>query len=109
VTEDTPTRPPLEHEPHLFASSVSAGDLLGWDELFAARITRNTIAAAIAQVPDEFLLPLLSGDRGADALLRRRAAYGAFLWKRLKTPRGFLSATTPVRTPGRRGVPGLAR
>jgi hypothetical protein len=101
VTEDAPSRPPIEYEPHLFAPSVSADDLREWDELFAARLSRDVIDAAVAQVPDEFLLPMLQ--RGADdeAVRRRRAAYSAYLWKRRAAPRGFLSAVTPVRTPGR--------
>jgi hypothetical protein len=109
VTEDAAVRPPLEYEKHLFAASVSPTDLAEWDEILAARITRDTLDAAVAQVPDEFLLSLLEHDRSADALRRRRSAYTAFLWKRLKAPRGFLTAITPVRAPGRRGVPGVAR
>ncbi|MEO6878326.1 MAG: HipA family kinase, partial [Gemmatimonadaceae bacterium] len=104
VTEDAAARPPLEHEPHLFAATVSPNELAEWDGILAARVTRDVLEAAVAQVPDEFLLPLLADDRTGGALLRRRAAYAAFLWKRLKTPRGFLAAVTPVRTLGRRGA-----
>lgn len=105
VTEDAPARPPVEYEPHLFASLVSTEDLLAWDALFAARMTRDVIDAAIAQVPDEFLEPLVGADATVDAIRRRRAAYGAFLWKRLRMPRGFLSAVTPDRPRRGRGVP----
>ena len=108
VTEDAPARPPVEYEPHLFASFVSPGDLLDWDELFAARITRELIDAAVSQVPDEFVLPLIDGEGSADAVRRRRAAYGAFLWKRLRSPRGFLSAIAPDRPRRGRGIPLLS-
>ena len=40
-----------------------------------------------------FLLPLLQGDANlvsvSEAIRRRRAAYSAFIWKRLKAPRSF--------------------
>jgi hypothetical protein len=107
VTEDAPSRPPVEYEPHLFASSVSPEDLREWDELFAARVTRDVINAAVEQVPPEFLLPMLGITASAEAVRRRCAAYAAFLWKRLAAPRGFLTAVTPVRQTTRRGVPGL--
>jgi hypothetical protein len=45
---------------------------------------------AIAQVPDDFLIPLLDRAPDAERLRPRRAAYQAFLWKRLKAPRPFV-------------------
>ena len=100
VTEDTPSRAPIEYDPHLFSSSVSPEDLREWDELFAARLGRDVIDAAVARVPDEFLLPMLGTGADAEAVRRRRAGYAAFLWKRRTAPRGFLSAVTPVRRAG---------
>jgi hypothetical protein len=44
-------------------------------------LTREHIEAAVAAVPDDFLLPHL----GQTPLARRREAYAAVLWKRLKT------------------------
>ena len=55
-----------------------------WDDVFAARLTRDVLDAAVEEVPDTFLEP---GE--PDTLRRRRAAYSAFLWKRLKPPRAF--------------------
>jgi hypothetical protein len=49
----------------------------------------------VEEVPDSFLEPLVAG--GADALRRRRAAYAAFLWKRVKAPRDWLFAEPLVR------------
>jgi hypothetical protein len=96
VTEDSPRAVRPEADPHLFASSVSPSDLAGWDEILATRITRDVIEAAVAAVPDTFLTPMLSSLPQAEdieeALRRRRAAYVAFLWKRLAPPRPFLVA-----------------
>ncbi len=52
-------------------------------------------------VPDAFLRPLLPADAPPDALAQRRAAYAAFLWKRLRAPRTFLGGAA-----GRGGHPG---
>jgi hypothetical protein len=49
-------------------------------------VTRDALAVAIAAVPDDFLTPL----DAAGSPSRRRAAYHAFLWKRLKKPRPFV-------------------
>lgn len=85
VTEDSPrdTRYPLAS--HLFGSRAER--LHEWDERLAARLTRDVLEAAIADVPDSFLEPLL----GRGVSLERRRAYHAFLWKRLKRPRPFLA------------------
>jgi hypothetical protein len=48
------------------------------------------LRAALAQVPDDFLLPLLGGAANASAMRRRREACVAFLWKRPKPPRPFV-------------------
>ena len=99
VTEESPRAVRPEAEPHLFASSVSPNDLAEWDEVLAARITREVIESAVAAVPDTFLIPMLSACPPEDveeALRRRRAAYVAFLWKRLAPPRTFLVAGPPM-------------
>src|SRR5206468_4316828 len=75
-----------------FAASVSADAMREWDDVFASRITRDLLDGALAGVPDTFLAPMIARDDTVnldDALRRRRAAYVAFLWKRLKAPRTF--------------------
>jgi HipA-like kinase len=93
VSEASTRSQSVEFEPHLFAAAVSPDELREWDSVFASRLTRDALEAAVADVPDTFLLPLLTtgGDSGnvETALIRRRAAYVAFLWKRLKAPRSF--------------------
>ena len=86
VTEASPLRPepPL---PHLLDGHALR--LAAWDPLLTALLTREALTAAVDDVPASFLAPLLPEGIGADALRRRRAAYVAFLWKRLQGPRGF--------------------
>jgi hypothetical protein len=95
VTEESPRRPFLVWEPHVLHDRESV--ICQWDDLFAARLTRDTIEEAIAAVPDTFLEPLLRVTEAdmAGAIARRRAAYVAFLWKRLKTPRDFRIVVAP--------------
>jgi hypothetical protein len=95
VTEETPRRPFTVWEPHVFRDRVA--QVAEWDELFASRLTREAIEAIVESVPDTFLEPLLTNpDRDmVDALSRRRAAYVAFLWKRLKAPRSFTVGDAP--------------
>jgi hypothetical protein len=49
------------------------------------RLNRDVLQSAVDAVPDD-LLP----EDGAEATRRRRAAYVAFLRKRLKSPRPFV-------------------
>jgi hypothetical protein len=84
VTEATPLRRELT-SPHLF--SAIASDVLAWDPLLTALLTRESLAGA--EVPDSFLQPLLPPGSTTAMLQRRRAAYQAFLWKRLQGPRDF--------------------
>jgi len=92
VTESSPRRPDV-FEPHVLRERVT--DLAEWDAIFAARMEREVIERAVAEVPDSFLEPLSAA--GADGVHRRRAAYSAFLWKRLKGPRDWLFAEPVVR------------
>lgn len=86
LTEDSPRRV-LSPGGHLL--TARAGLLPKWDAVLAEQISREVLRAALAEVPDEFLRPLVSDGRSG-ALERRREAYVAFLWKRLKAPRPFL-------------------
>jgi len=105
VSESSTGLPSPGVEPHLLHDRVA--DLAAWDEIFAARLTREVVEDAVDQVPDEFLRPLLrdSEQDAVDALRRRRAAYVAFLWKRLKAPRAWVGATPPGQPQQRRGPP----
>jgi hypothetical protein len=105
VTEESPRRPFVVWEPHVLHDRENV--VCQWDELLGARLTRETIEEAIAAVPDTFLAPLIRsvGDDLADAIARRRAAYVAFLWKRLKAPRDFRVVVAPDARSRRRTVP----
>jgi hypothetical protein len=52
----------------------------------AERLSRTTLESTLEMVPDEWLL-----SENDQARRRRRAAFVAFLWKRLKSPRPFVS------------------
>lgn len=104
VVEEGPRRPFVVWDPHVLHDRDEV--LAEWDEIFAARLTRETIEEAVGAVPDTFLEPLLTatGVDLADALVRRRAAYVAFLWKRLKSPRDFRIVVV-TGAESRRGTP----
>ena len=84
VTEDSP-RAPYSLEQHLFARFRNR--LPSWDGRLARKLTREALRHALDQVPDDFLRSLLPAGAAASAVERRRRAYEAFLWKRLKAPR----------------------
>jgi len=101
VSEQTPSEIGLTYRPHVFESMFDSKHWEYWDELFAQYITRPILEKAVAAVPDSFLRPLLSepiADKFPESsekiIQRRRAAYVAYLWKRLKSPRNF--ATQPA-------------
>ena len=87
VREDSPRRNRFSLEAHVLAERAT--HIMGWDPLLAERLDRDVIRAAVEAVPDEFLRPLLPQAASTDQLARRREAYIAFLWKRLKPPRTF--------------------
>lgn len=93
VTEDTPMRPDFS-APH--ALDAAATRLAEWDPLLTALLSREVLADVVAQVPDSFLRPLLPGGASAEPLDRRRAAYAAVLWKRLRGPRSFTAIPQAV-------------
>lgn len=81
LTEATPRRPLAPRAPHALAAR--AAPLATVDERAAAALTREVLAAAVAAVPDSLLGPDPARDR---------AAYAAYLWKRLRAPRPFVEA-----------------
>ncbi len=83
VTEDAP-REPMSFAGHVFENRVELVRRV--DGELGAALDRETLTRVVAEIPDELLGP---GDK--EAFTRERAAYHAFLWKRLKPPRPFLS------------------
>lgn len=83
VTEQSARRPTPSFGEHVL--KARAIGIEQWDPILAERVTRDVLRAAIDEVPDDFL----SASAGADAILRRREAYVAVLWKRLRAPRPF--------------------
>lgn len=98
VTEQTPRQPWAHVDRHVLGSRATP--LAQVDQALAALLSRATVHAALTQVPDEFMAPM-----GAEALDRRRAAYEAFLWKRLKAPRPFLPPADEGSFAGEEGRP----
>jgi hypothetical protein len=88
VDPSSARRPYALREPHLLQSRVR--DLSESDDAFAAMVPREVVERAIAQVPEEFLVPLLGGAADAATVRERRGAYVEFLWQRLDPPRPFL-------------------
>ena len=88
VMEDSPRRMPYAINHHIFWNK--AHDLDIWDDELAAKVSANLLQEAVAQIPDCFLRPLLESGASAERIERRRQAYAAFLWKRLKPPRPFM-------------------
>lgn len=83
VDEDSP-RAASVHALHLFGAREPL--LAAWDRRLAAALPRERLAHALERVPDSFLEARPSEWTPA----RARAAYAAFLWKRLAPPRPFI-------------------
>lgn len=98
VTEAKPRATSMEHRSHLFEATASP-EWASWDRAFASRITRTVLFDALSAVPESFLTPLLpqieqaSATARNESIHRRRAAYVAFLWKRLQPPRDYVNPT----------------
>ncbi len=84
VSEQSP-REPTSYAGHVFEDRAAL--LPRFDAALAGSVTESALTSALANVPDELLT-----DESAEPALRARAAYHAFLWKRLKSPRPFLGA-----------------
>jgi hypothetical protein len=82
VMEEWPRLPGWPREDHILWSLRSG--VAGVDAALATAVTRDVLEAAVDAVPREYF------EEGGD-IRRRRAAYVAFLWKRLKEPRPFLA------------------
>jgi hypothetical protein len=83
VDEDAP-RAGADHATHLFGERRRRLD--AYDDALARALPREVLAEVLADVPDSFL-----ADRPREwSPARARAAYVAFLWKRLRVPRPFV-------------------
>ena len=91
VTEDSPRSGQYAMTQHLFWPHAQSLDQ--WDEHLTAKLSAPVLQSAIAKIPDCFLAPLIASPHplSADQIERRRQAYAAFLWKRLKAPRPFMN------------------
>jgi len=84
VTEQSPREAGQFVTQHLL--QVTAPQLTAADWELAPKISRDVLEQALAQVPDEFLSAL-----GPEDPARQRAAYVAYLKKRLQPPRPFVA------------------
>jgi hypothetical protein len=84
VTEASPRSGRWSITDHVLRSRAT--HVAAMDGSLATRVHREAIEWALDGVPDDFLV-----EDGGEALRRRRAAYVAFLWKRLRSPRPFVS------------------
>jgi hypothetical protein len=83
VSEDSP-RAAVDHAAHLFGGRRHL--LARYDESLAQLLTRELLTEVVARVPDSFL----AARPKEWSLARTRAAFVAFLWKRLRAPRPFV-------------------
>ena len=84
VTEASPRSGRWSVTDHALRSRATR--VAAMDGSLATRVHRGALESALDGVPDDFLV-----EDGGEALRRRRAAYVAFLWKRLRSPRPFVS------------------
>ena len=89
VSEASPRKPRTARAVHPLQGRATL--LAEVDPDCAAVMSRQVLRAAIAEVPDSLLEPLLPPAAGPEALSRRREAYLAYLWKRLSPPRPFVT------------------
>lgn len=83
VTEQSPRTGGWPNANHALSSRATTLGLV--DASMAERLGRSTLEAILEMVPDEWFL-----HENDEAQRRRRAAFVAFLWKRLKHPRPFV-------------------
>lgn len=82
VTEESPRVRSWSPSTHVLGSRATRLALI--DTALARIVDRTVLESAVGAVPDDYL-PVSGMDTH-----RRRAAYVAFLWKRLKEPRPFV-------------------
>ncbi len=82
VTEQSPRDAGRFVADHLL--QVSEQQLMATDAELAPRITLAVLESSVAEVPDDFLAALAPDPQ------RLRAAYVAYLWKRVRAPRPFI-------------------
>lgn len=83
VTEQSPREAGSFVARHLL--QVSEQQLRAADAELGPKLTREALERALAEVPEPWLEALQPGDSS-----RLRAAYVAYLWKRLRAPRPFV-------------------
>ena len=86
VTEQSPRSTRWQVGDHVLRSRAT--ELHAVDAELASRLHRDALESALEAVPDDFV-----AKENREATRRRRAAYVAFLWKRLQGPRPFIPAT----------------
>jgi hypothetical protein len=86
VTERSPRSTGWQIGDHVLRSSATQLEVV--DAALASRLHRDELELTLDAVPEEFL-----ATDGREATRRRRAAYVAFLWKRLQDPRPFIPDT----------------
>lgn len=86
VTEQSPRSNGWQSGSHVLQSRATQLQMV--DAALASRLHRGELESALDAVPDGFL-----AEDGREATRRRRAAYVAFLWKRLQGPRPFVPAS----------------
>ncbi|MGD1854320.1 MAG: HipA family kinase [Leptolyngbyaceae cyanobacterium] len=89
VVEESPRNASYGMHQHIFWHR--AHSLERWDDSLAASLSATVLQEAVNKIPSCFLQPLLSSAPSAQKIERRRQAYAAFLWKRLKPPRPFVN------------------
>jgi len=89
VTEQSPRSNGWQVGGHVLWSRAT--ELQVVDAALASRLHRGELESALDNVPDDFLC-----EDGREATRRRRAAFVAFLWKRLQGPRPFVPAAWPT-------------
>ncbi|MEO8360418.1 MAG: HipA family kinase [Vicinamibacteria bacterium] len=110
VTESMPRAVGSSYERHLFEDCAVIPDWKEIDLACAGRLDRSHLERAVDLVPESFLVPMFEGaaelDESAlaETMARRRGAYVAFLWKRLKAPRAFAQKPIEEVAAGQRGI-----
>ena len=89
MTEESPRARGWQVGGHVLQSRATRLQLV--DAALASRLHRGQLELAVDAVPDDVL-----SEDGGETTRRRRAAYVAFLWKRLQGPRPFMPATRPA-------------